>query len=222
MTFLYVLLCVIAVTLILLCIRVVAVINYEEEFSFTIKWLFLKFVVYPPKPKKEKPEEKKEKPKEEKKKKEKTRKSNPFLDFYHNQGVSGVLELISSAVSAVKGMFRRLFKAVVIRDLSIFMRISGEDAAQTAIAYGKVCAAVFPAVGAVSSVVKIKNRDIRIEPDFQGGTAQASFSVVAAVIPLRVLAAAIIVLVQLLFKVVLKLFIGSRSKEEKQSKKQTK
>jgi hypothetical protein len=164
---------------------VVAVINYEEEFSFTVKWLFLKFVVYPPKPKKEKPEEKKEKPKEEKKK-EKTKKSNPFLDFYHNQGVSGVLELISSAVSAVKGMFRRLFKAVVIRDLSIFMRISGEDAAQTAIAYGKVCAAVFPAIGAVSSVVKIKNRDVRIEPDFQGEQPKRRFSVVAAVIPLRV------------------------------------
>lgn len=216
MTFLYVLLCVIAVTLILLCIRVVAVINYEEEFSFTIKWLFIKFVLYPPKPKKEKPEKKKKEPKEEKKKKEKSKKANPFSEFYHNQGVSGVLDLISSAVSAVKGMFRRLFKAVVIRDLTIYLRVTGEDAAQTAIAYGKMCAAVFPAVGVVSSVVKMKNRDIRIEPDFQGGPAKASFSMIAAVIPLKVLAAAIILLVELFFKVLLKLFFGSRSKEDKQ------
>lgn len=212
MTFLYVLLSIIAAIILLLCIRVVAVLNYNEYFNLNVRWLFLKFQIYPKKEKHEEKanKEKKDEPKDKKKKKESKNKSNPLKEFYENQGFNGVLELIGNASSAVTGMLKRIMKAIVINDLNLGISVSGSDSASTAIDYGETCAKVYPAMGAVCSTMNVRKYEVDIKPDFINGIKKAQFNVVISVIPIRIINAALILVVQLLFKVLLKLFLGSR------------
>lgn len=217
MTFLYILLSVIILIILLLCIRVSAVLNYNETFTFEVRWLFLKFVIYPQKEKPKKEEEKVEKNKpENKEKKVKTKKaSNPLKTFYENQGFNGVLELIKNTYAALSGMMKRIMKSIIINDIDLRMIVSSGDAASTAIEYGKICSEVFPAMGAISSNVKVKKHNIDIRPDFINSIKKAQFHIDLSVTPLRITNAALILGIQLLFKVLIKFLIGSRKLNHK-------
>ena len=120
MIFLYILLSIVAVIILLLCIRVTAVLNYNINLTFDVKWLFLKFRIYPKKEKQEKKKEKAEedKPKEEKKKKNK-KGPGPLKAFYENQGFGGVLELIKNTSDAVSGLLKRVFKSLILVRLQL-------------------------------------------------------------------------------------------------------
>ena len=124
--------------------------------------------------------------------------------------MTGVIDLISATASVVNGMFKRIFKSVVINSLVIAMQVTGEDSAKTAMNYGEVCAAVFPAVGLMCSTIRVKRYKINITPDFIGSGNKAYFSAVISVIPIRIVNAAIIFLFQFLFKVLAKLLLGGR------------
>ena len=162
MTFWIVLLCIIAFFVLLFSIRVVAVLHYEDDVTLDVKWLFLKFQIFPEKEKKKKidKKEKEKKPKEEKKdetvKPPKEKKDNILKRFYKNKGLSGVMQLIRDTAKAVGGMFGRIFKAFVFDELYVSITVGDGDSAQTAIKYGRVCAEVFPAMGLIVSKSRVK------------------------------------------------------------------
>jgi hypothetical protein len=68
----------------------------------------------------------------------------------------------------------------------------------------------------VGSTISIKKHKVNIIPDFIGSESKAYFSAVVFVIPIRIINAAIIFIVQFFFKVLVKLFLGS--KEGKKNK----
>lgn len=180
MAFLYTLLGIILFFIVLFLIPVRVCGHYDGTFTMYIKYAFLKFSIFPMKEKKEKPKKEKkktEKPEEEKEKKKKTKekKDNIFLNFYKNQGFEATLQLIADALNAAGGMFGGIFKHFVFRELYLSMSIVGSDAADTAIKYGKISSAVFPAMGFICSKAKVKKYDIDITPDFVGKEDKAEF-----------------------------------------------
>lgn len=51
-----------------------------------------------------------------------------------------------------------IYRAFVIENLKLLLKVSsGDDAAQNAIKYGKVCSAVYPSMGFICSNMKVKN-----------------------------------------------------------------
>ncbi len=204
---------IIMVIVLILCIRIFVELNYDDKFYFEVKWLFIKYQIYPTKEKsKEEPKEQTEKIKKTEKSKKTEKKPNPIKAFYNNQGIEGVVELIESSASAISGMFKRIAKAIIVNNLFVDMTISGEDSAKTALKYGKMCAILYPAVGSIYSVMKIQKYHVNINPDFINSSNQAIFNVAFSFLPIRITNAALILAVQLIFKVMLKLFIGSRKK----------
>lgn len=221
MVFLYILLSLIIFIVLLLCIKITFITEYDEEFELEARWLFIKYRLYPPKEKKSEPKKKdvtKKSKKDSKPKKEK--KPNIIKRFYENQGLTGVVELINTAASVVNGMFKRIFKSIVIDSMEIAMQVTGGDSAITAINYGEVCATVFPAMGLICSTMRVKKYKVNIAPDFIGTQNKAYFSAVVSVVPIKIVNAAIILVFQFFFKVLAKLFLGSR-KEYKEDKKET-
>jgi hypothetical protein len=216
--FLYTVIALILFVILLLCIKVVLTMEYDEVFLLEVKWLFLKFRLYPQKTKKEKEDKEanKDKHKDEKpkNKKNKTKRANPISEFYENQGFSGVVELIKRTANSINGLQNRFFKAVVIHELKIVARITGEDAAKTAINYGIVCSTVFPALGTICSSMRVKKHHIDISADFTGSEHTASFKAIFSVLPIKILNAGIIFALQFTFGVLLKLFLGSRNKQK--------
>ena len=217
LTALYIILGIIAFFVILLSIKFVVTVHYEDDVTLSVSWLFLKFGILPPKenkkPKKEK--KKKEKPKEESEviPEPKEKKDNMFVRFYHNQGLSGVIQLIKDAARAVGGMFKRIGRAFLFEELYISMLVGAGDAAATAEKYGKVCSAVFPSLGLFVSTMRVKKYNLDINPDFINGNNKARFHAKISVRPIALINAVIIVAFQLLFKVLIKLLKHSKVKK---------
>lgn len=226
MTFLYVLLGIILFFVLLLSIRITINAEYFDEFKLSLSWLFIKINILPSenkdKPKKEK------KPKDEKPKEEpspetepedpKEKKDNIFVTFYNNQGFDGVVQLINNAASSLGKMFSSFKKHLVIRELYLFMTVTGNcDAAETAMKYGETCQKVFPAMGFICSNLPVKKYDVEIEPDFLGLKNSAQFAVSIHIRPIFFLNAIIVLVFRLLFKVVLKFLKGIKNKSKNQN-----
>ena len=189
MTALYIILGIIAFFVLLLSVKVAVTVHYEDDVAVSVKWLFLKFNILPNKKKKD----------------------NMFIRFYRNRGVEGVVQLLKDAAKAVGGMFGRIGRAFLFEELIISLTVGAGDSAETAIKYGKVCSAAFPAMGFVVSKMRVKKYNIEINPDFIYGKNEARLHTQVSVRPIRLINAVIIVAFELLFKVVLKLLKHSKA-----------
>lgn len=213
MTALAIILGIIAFFVLIFSIRFTVYMTYDDEFKLDISWLFIKLHILP---KKEKPEKEK-KPKKEKEPKEentaqppeeekpKEKKDNILVSFYKNQGFSGVLQLLKDTVNAINGMFGTIFRHFVFRELKLYMTVGASDAAETAQLYGKTCAAVFPAMGLITSTCNVKEYDCAVRPNFMVAEKTAIFRVVLSFRPIFATTAVVVLAFKLLFKVVLKL-----------------
>jgi len=221
LAFLYILLGIVAFIILLFCIPVRILFDYDKEFVFEIKYLFIKYSVYPPKEKKQEKEETKEVKKSEKNTKEKNpkeKKENPIKTFYKNQGFDALLDLIKYTAESVCGAFKKIFKAFVFKELFVNLSVSKGDAAKTAIEYGKVCAQVFPAMGLICSNVKVRKYALNVSPDFIENKNKAVLHAYISVIPIKLTNAVVALGIKLLLKVLLKiLFSNMKSQYKKQS-----
>ena len=225
---LYIFLAVIALIVILFSIKVSVTAVYDETFTLNIKWIFIKLRIYPEdeekkakkEAKKAEKEQKKKNSKKEKPKKEKTEesaspKSNIFKDFYNNQGFAATVNLIRTAAAQLGGFLKGVYRAFVIENLTVLLKVSaGDDAAQTAVKYGKVCSAVYPAMGFICSNMKVKQYDVNVVPDFISAENTATFKLSLSVRPIKLTNAVIVLAFRLIFKVLLKLLKGSKKNDK--------
>ncbi len=233
MTALYIILGIIALIVILFSIKVSVTAEYADSFSLDVQWLFIKLHIFPQteeqkakreakKAKKEEKNKKKKKPKKEKPEEEKKEEDKPsepkkniFKEFYENQGFGATVELIQTAAAQLGGFMGSIYRAFVIENLKLLLKVSsGDDAAQNAIKYGKVCSAVYPSMGFICSNMKVKKYEVNVVPDFISQENKAQFALSLSVRPIKLTNAAVVLAFRLLFKVLLKLLKGSKKKNK--------
>lgn len=137
-------------------------ISYYEELGLKISYLCFSYTVFPQKEKK-----RKKKAKAVKQKKAKGKKENILKTVYHEKGLQGLLHLLQSLAQIAGGALKSLFRHMRAKKLSLHVSISEEDAAETALAYGKVCAVVYPAFSALTGAMQCKKFEVAVIPDFQ-------------------------------------------------------
>ena len=94
----------------------------------------------------------------EKKKKKKTKsadkdetskdekpKSNFLKDCIQAKGVDGFLSIVKSLLVLVTKRIAKIIKAVHLKECDVYLCVGGDDAAQIAEQYGKICAVLYPA-----------------------------------------------------------------------------
>lgn len=162
---LYILLIVAAVILLPLLIPVGADVSWKDDIIVKLKIAFVPITVYPPKPKKEKPKKKKKKEPEKKPKEEKPKEKEPGI--LKQKGLSWLIDFIERAAQLATGALKFFFGRIIIKKLMLSIRVAGEDAAETAVNYGKTCAAVYPALGIIMGVVRHRRYGVEIAPDFE-------------------------------------------------------
>ncbi|MCD8025905.1 MAG: DUF2953 domain-containing protein, partial [Clostridiales bacterium] len=97
--------------------------------------------------------------------------SSPTPEYYKKsllkeKGLSWVVELIKKIADLAAGVLKDFFKHIIIKNFDESIQVSGDDAADTAVNYGRLCSVVYPAVGTVARVVKCKSYGVDITPDF--------------------------------------------------------
>lgn len=224
---LYILLAIIALIVLAFSFRLTLQLDYHEMVELEVRYLFFRFKLLPWEKKEKAPKEEKpveQKPPEEKKPNDKPAKPNPLKAFWQNEGVDGVIALLKETARIVSGMFRSIFKHVIIDKLFLQMYIGSGDAAQTANDYGKVCAEVFPALGAICSVMKVRKYDVDLSPDFLANQNETELHAIITLRPIFVTNAAVVMAVRLLFKVIFKVLFSKpdKSNENRMKIKETK
>ncbi len=219
MPVLYTLLGIISFIIVLFLIPVRVTGHYEGTFEMYVKYLFIRIKIFPSEEKKKKPEKEKKNKKEKKPKEEKPKEKgdNIFLTFYNNQGFEGVIQLIADSLNAIGGLFGGIFRHFVFRELYLEMKIAGSDAAETAIKYGKISSAVFPAMGLLCTKARVKKYNVDISPDFLANKDEAMFHFQFGLSPIFVTNSVIAAGFKLFKNVLLKL-IKSQNADNKDKK----
>ena len=159
MLWLYILLGILLVIFLLLLTPVKLKATYNEDFRCVLKIGFVKFSLYPPKPKKKK----KPKKADEEQKSEETKKESLIKE----KGISWLFDLIKKIADLAVGALKDFFRHIIVKKLLLSISIAGSDAADTAVKYGYCCSAVYPAFGIIVGAVKCKKYGVDISPNFE-------------------------------------------------------
>ena len=127
--------------------------------------------------------------------------------IYRTHGVDGILEILRRVFSYLGSFFGDMMKALVIEELYLDIGCAKKDAAETAIHYGEVCAALYPMLGALASKCKIKKYDINVYPDYLARFGRASFFVKFHVYPIYLTGVTVVLVCRMLFKVLLRMLV---------------
>lgn len=142
--------------------------DFKGKLFLSVRYLFVKIRLLPEKPKK--PKKKKSAKKAEKKAeaKKENETSKKLKEVLKKTGVGGFIEIIAELAKIAGRGTMGVVRHIVISRLDIEIRNGGEDAAQTAINYGYISAALYPAVSVIlNNVKKYKSACVQIFPDYE-------------------------------------------------------
>ena len=145
--------------------------SYKEEFRLKIKFFGVKVFEFPSK-------------KKTTKTKEKENEQNNFSNAA--KGLFGFLKEtygFSTAVKKVLKLFydmlahiKILLRHIKVKNIRLLIVVSGDDAASTAIEYGKVCSAAYPVIAFLDCFRGIDFKKIDIVSDFEENKKEFEFS----------------------------------------------
>ncbi len=226
MTFLYILLGIIALFVVVLSIPFHITVGYDDKIHVSIRYLFIKLDLLPVKqgPKKEKaPKEKK--PKEEKPPKEDTpkeKKPNPILEMVKANGYDGMMTVLTNLVRILKIYGGKIFKSIVFDEIYFYISVATGDAASTAIKYGQTCQKVYPLMGFICSNNIVKKYDIDVDTDFLANKTQGEFLFDMHLCIRKIINASIAMVIRLIFGVVITFIKGGKKKPAENQSANTK
>ena len=183
-----------AVLLLLLCmpVRVELLAQPEDPMRCLVCWLFLKIDLL--KLKKDKTPKKKEAQSEKKDKEEQKKKTKKKKPAKRKMPLSDLLQIIWELLGASGRGLRLLGRWLKVYRLRLKLVVARGDAAETALAYGRVNAAVYGAYASLGNVLKLCRPDFTITPDFTGTQDQLELDIRLRLLPIQ----AVGILVQVL------------------------
>lgn len=161
---LYILLAVLLILLLILFFPVHIQAKYTDQLYCVLKIGFLKFQLAPQKPKKKKKTEKTGVKKPAGKKKEEP---SVLKQLWKQQGLSGLIQLLKKAGSALSGVLKDLAGHMIIKEFYLDIAVAGEDAADAAVHYGYCCSVIYPAVSLLTGSAVCKKRQVSVYPNFE-------------------------------------------------------
>lgn len=153
-----------AVLLLLLLLPVVVFVRYDQTVTLWVQYGLIRFGILPKSPKKADSEKKK-------KRKQKNRQENDpgtWHNLTQKHGVLGTVELMIGTFASLSKGALRLLKGARIRRFQAEIRVTGKDAAEAALTYGRVCSVLYPFLGAVDKHMKFVRPHLNLVCDYQG------------------------------------------------------
>ena len=102
---------------------------------------------------------------------------NLFQKLKKKKGFVGAVKELADTVTGVVGRQKNILRHISMRKLTLNIAVAAENAADTAIHYGAVCTVVYPAISAVTHVMKIGMKSIDIHTDFEKDKPEIKFFV---------------------------------------------
>ncbi len=195
--------------LLLLLIPLRAKLRFQNEFVLYLRYAFFQFCILPGR---EKPQAE-EVPKSEEEKGKGTEKLRNILKA---KGFFGFLQALFELIGIVLQSGKRIVKRIKLKRFDLYLCLGGkEDAAEAAVSYGKLSAAVYSACGAFFALKKCRKKAVTVDLDYNSCENTVNFSGTVSVLPLFVLKEGISLLIKGLPKVLNLLRAAGPSKKER-------
>ena len=190
MIVLWILLIIAAVILIILTLPVAvrAAYNKNSDVILEVYYGFIKIDIL----KLLKKEKAKTKPKKEPQKA--TKKEAPKKKPKEKKSLDDLLNLLSTIkdlITAALPAFGFVLRHIVIENIYLNVKVSCEDACDTAVQYGRLSAACASLSGLIKNVFKVKKYRVILNPDFTAGKSEVEGDLKLSVMPIIVLVGAI-------------------------------
>ncbi len=159
-------------------------VSFQQEFFLTVRYLFLSFHLLPGKEPEEEPKQEEEAEKEKKTgggldKLRKTLKQHGFNGF-----MNALFECVGQALSSSKSLVSRLRW----KTFDLYLCVAGkEDAAEAALLYGRLSAAVYSACGFLFGLTGCRKKAVTVDLDYQAEENLVDFSAKLSILPLFVI-----------------------------------
>ena len=187
-------------------------VGFEQEFSLTLRYLFLRFHLAPGK---EGPEPEKAEQEEKTEEEKKTEKKIDIKRILKRQGVSGFLKSLFELVKLAATDTKRLLSHLKLRKFDLYLCLAGaEDAAEAAIQYGQVSGAVYPACNLLFKLMRCKKGAVSVDLNYQREESMVVFSSVLSILPIFLLREGISLLIHGLPIVIKLMRSGTRPKNQ--------
>ncbi|MDO4459617.1 MAG: DUF2953 domain-containing protein [Clostridia bacterium] len=158
---------------------------YSDELNLSLSYLFLKFRLIPKKElteeqilKRERKEAKREAKKD--KKATKKKKTEPEETLQEKQsvfqnikkiesqhGLQGFLNIVFDILRLITNEAYGFLRHIRLKRPDVYICISEENAADTALQYGKMCSAIYPAVSMIFEFFHCSNGKVTVDFDYQ-------------------------------------------------------
>ncbi len=148
----------------------------NEKFSAAIYFCKIRvFRINPDKPKKRKKENTGENKKKPASKAKKT-KEPLFTYLKRKYGFEGAVRLLLSFAKQCLTHIKKLLRHIKIKRITVDLSVAGNDAADTAIKFGRISAAFYPVLSFLDSFKNIRFKKINLKSDFSGQKSEFKFS----------------------------------------------
>lgn len=165
-----------AVIAIILFLPVSINLKFEEDFFVKVKFAFIKIYETKPQKKKYKANKKRaDKDKETEKPSENeigAKGKEIFAILKSKYGFVGAVRTVLGLFGDMLAHIKSFLRHIKVKRVLLNITISGDNAAETAINYGKVCAAAYPVTSFLQNCSEIGFKQINIRSDFSGGKSE--------------------------------------------------
>lgn len=108
-------------------------------------------------------------------------KSNSLKNLWDDEGIVGIMSLISNLIETANSAIITLFKGLHIYSLYVMILVGGPDADMIARSYGTLCKYYYPVKGMILNGMKVDNYDDCIQPDFIAPRNEYEFQLIASI-----------------------------------------
>ena len=108
-------------------------------------------------------------------------KSNPLKKLWDNEGVLGILELLTNVLDTANYAILTLIRGLHIYSLYVMIIVGGWDAADIGEKYGDLCRYYYPLKGILLNQLRIDEYDDYIQPDFLAEVNEYEFQLIASI-----------------------------------------
>ena len=151
-------------------------ISFKEEFYVKVK--FAKIKLYETAKKNEQKGKKKVTQESSEKEEQSTigQSKELFLFLKEKHGFFGAVKRLLSLFRTMLDHIKSPMRHIKLNNIRVAITVSGDDAAATAIEYGKVCSVAYPVLSYIDSFSSVKFKKIDIKSDFAENKKEFEFS----------------------------------------------
>lgn len=92
-----------------------------------------------------------------------------------------LIEELFNILRVILSKFKKLLSHTHFDNVKLFLSVASDDAAQTAILYGRICSVIYPCVEALENFVHFSPKNLSVKADFSSEKPSLSFSCVVRV-----------------------------------------